>query len=115
MNARRRSRRKRSRSGGGAKAAPQAKGQAKNKSKANQADAQSFWGESSDLPSPPTDLRITADATAVVRSLGPAPLGAHETAAEHYLGPIYDRAVMLASALGAAGDLIEPEDLQNRE
>jgi hypothetical protein len=43
----------------------------------------------------------------VVRSLGPPPLPGHETAAEHYFGAVYERAVALAGALAAAGGLLD--------
>jgi hypothetical protein len=58
----------------------------------------------------PSALRITTDASAVVRSLGRPPLGGHEIAAEHYLRAVYDRAVNLATALAAVGDLIEVDE-----
>ncbi len=120
MNARRRSRRSRSKNPAEQGPSPQAsqktsgdngKKRARRKSKPKPADLTSFWGDRSALPDAPSEFRITADATAMVRSLGRPPLAGHETAAEHYLEPIYNRAVMLASALGAAGDLVEPEDL----
>lgn len=118
MNARRRSRRPRNKGPVADEQAksvtPKSEGQKKRKRrkpKPKEADLTAFWGDQTLLPAPPTDLRITTDATALVRSLGRLPLAGHETAAEHYLEPIYNRAVMLASALGAAGDLVEPEDL----
>lgn len=120
MNARRRSRR--SRNKGATAQAPQVqanqksladggKKRSRRKNKPKVADVAAFWGDKETLPDAPSEFRITTDATAVVRSLGRPPLAGHETAAEHYLAPIYNRAVMLASALGAAGDLVEPEDL----
>jgi hypothetical protein len=38
-------------------------------------------------------------------------MGGQDTLAEHYFVAVYDRAVTLASALAAAGDLIEPGEL----
>lgn len=70
-----------------------------------------FWGDPSKLPSPRQDVRITADAAAVARSLGPPPLPGHEAIAGHYFAAVYDRAVTLAGALAAAGGMITPEEL----
>ena len=73
-----------------------------------------FWGLDGDdaprLGPPPDSLAITSDPSALVRSLGRPPLGGHEVAAEHYLRAVYDRAVNLATALAAVGDLIEPDE-----
>ncbi len=68
----------------------------------------SFWGRPGDLPPVETDVRITDDAAAVPRSLGPAPLPGHEAIAEHYFTAVYNQAVITAGALAAAGGLIDP-------
>jgi hypothetical protein len=73
-------------------------------------DAKDFWGETSRLPSV-EQVRITSEPAAVVRSLGRPPLSSQGRIAEIYFQGIYDRAVTLATALAAAGDLVEPEDL----
>jgi len=70
-----------------------------------------FWGDIDALPEPRDDIRITTDPSAVARSLGRPPLPGQEQAAEAYFTAIYGRAVGLASALAAAGELIEPEEL----
>jgi hypothetical protein len=70
-----------------------------------------FWGDADAVPRPEHDIRIAKDTSAVVRSLGRPPMGGQDTLAEHYFVAVYDRAVTLASALAAAGDLIEPEEL----
>jgi hypothetical protein len=70
-----------------------------------------FWGDSQTLPEPRDDIRITSDPSAVVRSLGRPPLPGQEQASEAYFAAVYARAVGLASALAAAGELIEPEEL----
>lgn len=70
-----------------------------------------FWGDAEKLPQAQPDIRITEQPDAVVRSLGPPPLPGHEKIAEHYFTAVYDRAVMIAGALGAAGGLIEPDEL----
>lgn len=67
----------------------------------------SFWGDPRRLPTPASDLEMTDDASAVARSLGPPPLPGHEAVAEHYFKVVYDRAVMTAGALAAAGGLID--------
>lgn len=69
-----------------------------------------FWGEA--RPEPPTQapLRITPDPTAVVRSLGIPPLPGQEHTSGLYFQAVYDRAVSLAAALAAAGDLIEVDE-----
>jgi len=72
-----------------------------------------FWGDPSKLPSVEQNVRITLDPPAVVRSLGRPPLSGHHGVAEHYFKAVYDRSVALASALAAAGDLIEPDELMN--
>ena len=70
-----------------------------------------FWGDPAALPEPRDDIRITTDPSAVARSLGRPPLPGQEQAAEAYFTAVYGRAVGLASALAAAGELIEPEEL----
>ena len=63
------------------------------------------------LPEPPERIRIATEADAVIRSLGKPPLAGQERIAEHYFSAVADRAVMLASALAAAGGLVEAEEL----
>jgi hypothetical protein len=69
-------------------------------------DPAGFWGAADVLPSE-LNVRITSDPSAVVRSLGRPPLSGHHNIAEHYFAAVYERAVSLAGALAAAGDLIE--------
>jgi hypothetical protein len=77
------------------------------------ADPAEFWGASEALPSEKLNVRIASDPSAVVRSLGRPPLSGHHNAAEHYFAAVYERAVSLAGALAAAGDLIEPDELMH--
>jgi hypothetical protein len=70
-----------------------------------------YWGDRAKLPQPTSDIRIAEDPTAVVRSLGRPPLPGQEHSSEAYFTAVYGRAVGLASALAAAGELIEPEEL----
>ena len=70
-------------------------------------ETQDFWHGAAPLPAPNGRIRVTEDPAAVVRSLGPAPLPGRETIAEHYFEAVYQRAVMISSALAAAGDMID--------
>lgn len=70
-----------------------------------------FWGRTGELPRAAAKARITSDPSAVVRSLGRAPLSGHHNAADHYFAAVYERSVSLASALAAAGDMIETDEL----
>ncbi|MFP5322795.1 MAG: hypothetical protein ACLGIC_13255 [Acidimicrobiia bacterium] len=86
----------------------------RNRKRRNRSNARAlaeFWGDDDALPEPRDDIRITQDPSAVVRSLGRPPLPGQEQAAEAYFAAVYGRAVGLASALAAAGELIEPEEL----
>jgi hypothetical protein len=74
---------------------------------------QEFWGQAELLPAPADAARITSDPAAVVRSLGRAPLSGHHNAADHYFAAVYERSVSLASALAAAGGMIETDELVN--
>ena len=78
-------------------------------------DGRQFWGDPERLPSARTDVRLTSDPDAVPRSLGPPPLPGHEQIAAHYFGVVYDRAVTTASALAAAGGLIDPDALADED
>lgn len=70
-----------------------------------------FWGRPEELPRADVKARITSDPSAVVRSLGRAPLSGHHNAADHYFAAVYERSVSLAGALAAAGDMIETDEL----
>jgi hypothetical protein len=74
-------------------------------------DALSFWGDAPALPTSEGDVRITDDPGAVSRSLGTPPLPGQEIVAPHYFAAVYERAVMTAGALAAAGGLIPTETL----
>jgi hypothetical protein len=73
--------------------------------------AAGFWGHSED-PGPAVEkVRMPADPTALLRSLGDPPLGSNPAAAQHHLAVVYDEAVRAAIALAAANGLLElPED-----
>ena len=70
-------------------------------------ETKAFWHGEAPLPEPEGRIRVTEDPAAVVRSLGPAPLSGRETIGEHYFEAVYQRAVTIATALAAAGDLID--------
>lgn len=90
----------------------QANGRRRNRKRRNRGKAVAeYWGDRTKLPEPTSDIRITTDPAAVVRSLGRPPLPGQEHVSEAYFTAVYGRAVGLASALAAAGELIEPEDL----
>ncbi len=75
-------------------------------------DPRIFWGDAEQLAQvPEVKASITTKPSAVVNSLGRPPLSGQQNAAEHYFAAVYERAVNLAAALAAAGNLIEPEDL----
>ena len=56
-------------------------------------------------------MRITQEPAAVIRSIGRPPLTGQETISEHYFAAVYERAVSLSSALAAAADLVDPDEL----
>ena len=92
---------------GGAKSGRRRNRKRRNKGKA----VAEYWGDRSKLPEPTSDIRITDDPAALVRSLGRPPLPGQDHVSEAYFTAVYGRAVGLASALAAAGELIEPEEL----
>lgn len=83
----------------------------RNRREGQRPDQRAFWGDLAGLPGAIPEIRITDDPAAVPRSLGQPPLPGHEAIAEHYFAAVYDRAVNTASALAAAGGLIDPDAL----
>ena len=55
-------------------------------------------------------ISVTPDPTSTVRSLGKPPLVGRETHAEIYFEAVYQRAVAIAGALAAAGNLLDDSD-----
>ncbi len=55
-------------------------------------------------------ISVTTDPTSTVHSLGKPPLAGREAVAEHYFEAVYQRAVAMAGALAAAGDLLAADD-----
>ena len=68
-----------------------------------------FWGDPARLPAV-SEVAVSADGSAVVRSLGRPPVTGHEAASEYYFRVACDRAVNLAAVLATAGDLLDDED-----
>lgn len=65
-----------------------------------------FWGATPDeVEFEP--IRPSNDPSAMVRSLGPAPLAGRENVSEHYFAAVYDKAAALATALGATVGLVD--------
>lgn len=79
------------------------------KSRAKQNRA--FWGDESRLPDAPTTSPVTTDPASVIRSLGRPPLVGHEQHAGHYFEAVTMRAVAIGSAIAAAGDMLDAEEL----
>lgn len=80
-------------------------------SRKKQIDPLVFWGDPAQLAELGSErATITANPSAVVQSLGRPPLSGHQNAAEHYFVAVYDRAVNLAAALAAAGNLLETDE-----
>lgn len=86
----------------------------RNRKRRNRTNAKAvveYWGDKDALPAPTSDIRITREPAAMIRSLGRPPLSGHEGAAEAYFDAVFARAVGLASALAAAGEMVEPAEL----
>jgi len=72
-------------------------------------DPKAFWGDPTDVGEPAPSIQRVDDPTALLRSLG-SPRLAGNRHAEHYLAAVYDKAAGLASAIAAAGGLLEDPD-----
>jgi hypothetical protein len=84
-------------------------------SRKKKVDPSVFWGDPGKLAEHDAGKAlITSNPSAVIQSLGRPPLSGHQNAADHYFVAVYDRAVNLAAALAAAGNLIEPDDLTSK-
>ncbi len=77
----------------------------KGQSKRPKVDPVEFWGDPALLPEPPDRIEPADDITALVASLGRIPIAGRQTAAEHWLKLVYERAGVLAGVLAAAGGL----------
>lgn len=79
-----------------------------NNTNAAPAATKKFWGD--EIPVVAKSIRPSPEPAAMVHSLGAPPLAGHETAALHYFTAVYEKAVMLAGALAAAGGLLQSDD-----
>jgi len=80
------------------------------KTRGKTAPTRDFWGSVEAVPDVVTPVRPAADASALVRSLGPPPLAGHEVISEHYFRAVYDRAAGLATAIAAGNGLLAEPD-----
>ncbi len=98
--------------GGGGQKGEQNRSRRRKGTRKKKVDPTVFWGDPEQLAElGATKATITSRPSAVVQSLGRPPLSGQQNAAEHYFAAVYDRAVNLAAALAAAGNLVEAEDL----
>ncbi len=72
-------------------------------------DPLKYWGDPTSLPIRNDYALETADPTAVIRSLGKAPIPGKTSAPELYFEVLYKRAAGLAQALAFAGSLNQGE------
>lgn len=72
-------------------------------------DPVKYWGDPTSLPTRKDYVLDTPDPTAVIRSLGKAPIPGKNSAPELYFEVLYKRAAGLAKALAFAGGLNEDE------
>ena len=70
-------------------------------------DPHKYWGDPSTLPVRDDYVLSVSDPTAVIRSLGKAPIPGKNSAPELYFEVLYSRAAGLAHALAFAGGLHE--------
>jgi hypothetical protein len=69
-----------------------------------------FWRAAPEPPEPP-DIAPAEHPTALLQSMGPAPLPGQAQVANHYVEAVVQRAAILATALAASADLLaDPED-----
>ena len=85
------------------------KGRSKGQAPESARTSGDFWGDPARLPAV-SEVAVSADGSAVIRSLGRPPVTGHEAASEYYFRVACDRAVNLAAVLATAGDLLDDED-----
>ena len=73
-------------------------------------DPVKYWGDATSLPMRNDYVLESSDPTAVIRSLGKAPIPGKNSAPELYFEVLYNRAAGLAQALAFAGGLNEDTD-----
>ncbi|CAN5460503.1 hypothetical protein BH10ACT3_BH10ACT3_23640 [soil metagenome] len=65
-----------------------------------------FWRSAPEPPEPP-DISPAEHPTALLQSMGTAPLPGQAAVADHYIAAVIQRAAILATALAASADLLE--------
>jgi len=78
-------------------------------------DPVKYWGDPTALPVRTDYTLQTTDPTAVIRSLGKAPIPGKNSAPELYFELLYSRAAGLAQALAFAGGLNESDAPQDAD
>ena len=78
-------------------------------------DPLKYWGDPGALPTRDDYALDSPDPTAVIRSLGKAPIPGKNSAPELYFEVLYTRAAGLAQALAFAGDLNSADDAESTE
>ena len=99
--------------GGGNQQNPQGQGSGRKRKKGRKKprlDPVKYWGDPGALPVRHDYALEAKDPTAVIRSLGKAPIPGKNSAPELYFEVLYTRAAGLAQALAFAGGLNEDTD-----
>jgi hypothetical protein len=65
-----------------------------------------FWRAAPEPPEPP-DIVPAEHPTALLQSMGTAPLPGQAQVADHYMAAVVQRAAILATALAASADLLD--------
>ncbi|MFB0902468.1 MAG: hypothetical protein QMB08_01395 [Acidimicrobiales bacterium] len=92
--------------GGNQSSGPNNRKRKKNRKKPK-LDPVKYWGDPTSLPIRSDYVLQSSDPTAVIRSLGKAPIPGKNSAPELYFEVLYNRATGLAQALAFAGGLNE--------
>lgn len=98
---------------GGQKQGGQKSGRKRKGRKKPKLDPVKYWGDPGSLPVRADYQLEGTDPTAVIRSLGKAPIPGKNSAPELYFEVLYSRAAGLAQALSFAGGLNQPESEEN--
>jgi len=78
-------------------------------------DPVKYWGDPTSLPVRTDYVLESTDPTAVIRSLGKAPIPGKNSAPELYFEVLYGRAAGLAQALAFAGGLKSDDEAPSEE
>lgn len=89
---------------------PRRKGSRSRRRKGGAAGGRDFWNSTAPDEIELSPIRLSTDPSAMVRSLGTAPLSGREQVAEHYFAVVYERSANLAAALAATAGLLATDD-----